>query len=130
MKLLMDNIVSTALFHVIDAKTSYNMLLGLPWLQENFMVLSTWHQCFKYCRNGTVRKVFGDSKPFTEAESHFAVAKYYIEDATKGKEVPPSKEPKLYGDQSVRKNDSSTIEVELSKNLTFTIDSDQDEATV
>ncbi|KAL0458435.1 UNVERIFIED_CONTAM: hypothetical protein Slati_0470700 [Sesamum latifolium] len=46
MELLMDDMVSTALFHVIDAKTSYNMLL--------------------------VRKVLGDSKPFTEIESHCA----------------------------------------------------------
>ncbi|KAL0284134.1 UNVERIFIED_CONTAM: hypothetical protein Sangu_2474100 [Sesamum angustifolium] len=51
MELLMDDMVSTAFFYVIDVKTSYNMLLGHPWLHENFMVLSTWHQRFKYCRN-------------------------------------------------------------------------------
>ncbi|KAL0455756.1 UNVERIFIED_CONTAM: hypothetical protein Slati_0914800 [Sesamum latifolium] len=48
MNLLMEDIFSTALFHVIDAKTSYNMLLGRPWLHENDVVPSTWHQCFKY----------------------------------------------------------------------------------
>ncbi|KAK4381161.1 hypothetical protein Sango_2995100 [Sesamum angolense] len=58
MELLMDDMMSTTLFHVIDAKTFYNMLLGRPWLHENFVVHSTWHQCFKYCRNGTVRKGF------------------------------------------------------------------------
>ncbi|KAL0458203.1 UNVERIFIED_CONTAM: hypothetical protein Slati_0447500 [Sesamum latifolium] len=100
MKLLMDDMVSTALLHVIDAKTSYNMLLGRPWLHEKFVVPSTWHQCFKYCRNGIVRKVLGDSKPFTEAESHFADTKYYIKDDKKGKEVLPSKEPKSYNSQS------------------------------
>ncbi|KAK4404378.1 hypothetical protein Sango_0806400 [Sesamum angolense] len=31
MNLLMEDIFSTALFHVIDAKTSYNMLPGQPW---------------------------------------------------------------------------------------------------
>ncbi|KAL0411007.1 UNVERIFIED_CONTAM: hypothetical protein Slati_3690400 [Sesamum latifolium] len=96
MELLMDDMVSTALLHVIDAKTSYNMLLRHPWLHENFVVPSTWHQYFKYCRNGTVKKVLGDSKPFTEAESHFADAKYYIDDAKKGKEISmkqPSKPP-------------------------------------
>ncbi|KAL0456038.1 UNVERIFIED_CONTAM: hypothetical protein Slati_0943000 [Sesamum latifolium] len=118
-ELLMDDMVSTALFHVIDGKTSYNMLLGRPWLHENSVVPSTWHQCFKYCRNGTVRKVLGDSKSFTEAESHFADAKYYIEDATKGKEVLLPEEPKSYNSQSARKNDSSTIEVELLKGLTL-----------
>ncbi|KAL0420714.1 UNVERIFIED_CONTAM: hypothetical protein Slati_3094300 [Sesamum latifolium] len=48
-ELLIDDMVSTALFHVTDAKTSYNMLLGRPWLHENSVVPSTWHQCFKYC---------------------------------------------------------------------------------
>ncbi|KAL0411209.1 UNVERIFIED_CONTAM: hypothetical protein Slati_3710600 [Sesamum latifolium] len=71
--------------------------------------------CFKYCRNSTVKKVLGDSKPFTEAESHFADAKYYIDNAKKGKEVLPSEESKSHNSQSIRKNDSSTIEVELSK---------------
>ncbi|KAL0440125.1 UNVERIFIED_CONTAM: hypothetical protein Slati_2495500 [Sesamum latifolium] len=92
LQLTMEDMVSTALFHVIDAKTSYNMLLGL-------------------------KKVLGDSKPFTEAESHFADAKYYIEGAKKEKEVLPSEEPKSYSNQSTRKNDSSTIKVELSKDL-------------
>ncbi|KAL0463335.1 UNVERIFIED_CONTAM: hypothetical protein Slati_0221100 [Sesamum latifolium] len=70
--------ISTALFHVIDVKTSYNMLLGQPWLHENGVVPSTWHQCFKNSRDGVVRKVLADDKPFTEAESHFADAKYYL----------------------------------------------------
>ncbi|KAK4390428.1 hypothetical protein Sango_2106100 [Sesamum angolense] len=93
MELLNDDMVLTILFHVIDAKTSYNILL--------------------------VRKVIGDIKTFTEAESHFANIKYHMEDAKKGKEVLPSEEPKPYDNQSVRKNNSSTIEVALSKNLTL-----------
>ncbi|KAL0287171.1 UNVERIFIED_CONTAM: hypothetical protein Sangu_2704100 [Sesamum angustifolium] len=80
-QLTMEDMVLSALFHVIDAKTSYNKLLGHPWLHENAVVPSTWHQCFKYYRNGIVKKVLGDNKPFTEVESHFADAKYYIEDA-------------------------------------------------
>ncbi|KAL0456116.1 UNVERIFIED_CONTAM: hypothetical protein Slati_0950800 [Sesamum latifolium] len=96
LQLTMEDIVSTALFHVIDPKTSYNMLLGRPCLYENAVVPSTWHQYFKYCHNGIVKKVLGDSKPFTEAESHFANAKYYIEGAKKEKEISlkqPSKPP-------------------------------------
>ncbi|KAL0405086.1 UNVERIFIED_CONTAM: hypothetical protein Slati_3822500 [Sesamum latifolium] len=96
LQLTMEDMVSTALFHVIDVKTSYNMLLGRPCI---------------------VKKVLGDSKPFIEAESHFANAKYYIEGAKKEKEVFPSEEPKSYSNQSTRKNDSSTIKVELSKDL-------------
>ncbi|KAL0406996.1 UNVERIFIED_CONTAM: hypothetical protein Slati_4013500 [Sesamum latifolium] len=117
LQLTIEDMVSTALFHVIDAKTSYNMLLGRPWLHENAVVPSTWHQCFKYCCNDIVKKVLGGNKSFTEAESHFADAKYYIEDAKKEKEVLPSEEPKSYSNQSTRKNDSSTIKVELSKDL-------------
>ncbi|KAL0437808.1 UNVERIFIED_CONTAM: hypothetical protein Sradi_0488700 [Sesamum radiatum] len=64
MQLTMEDMVSTLLFHVIDAKTSYNMLLDRP------------------------------CKPFTEAEAHFADVKYYIEGDKKVKEVSPSEEPK------------------------------------
>ncbi|KAL0413583.1 UNVERIFIED_CONTAM: hypothetical protein Sradi_1560000 [Sesamum radiatum] len=89
MQLTMEDMVSTVLFHVIDAKTSYNMLLGRP------------------------------CKRFTEAESHFADAKYYIEGNKKVKEVLPSEEPKSCGNQSTKKNDSSTMKAELSKDLTL-----------
>ncbi|KAL0405438.1 UNVERIFIED_CONTAM: Polyprotein P3 [Sesamum latifolium] len=117
MQLTMEDMVSTPLFHVIDAKTSYNILFDRPWLHENIVVPSTWHQCFKYCHNGIVEKVLGDSKPYTKAESHFADTKYYIEGDKKEKEVLPSEEPKSCGNQNTRKNDSSTIKIELSKDL-------------
>jgi hypothetical protein len=45
----MEDMESNALFHVIDAKTTYNMLLGRPWMHENGIISSTLHQCFKYC---------------------------------------------------------------------------------
>ncbi|KAL0444423.1 UNVERIFIED_CONTAM: Transposon Tf2-12 polyprotein [Sesamum latifolium] len=83
MQLTMEDMVSIALFYVIDAKTSYNILLDRPWLHENIVVPSTWHQYFKYYRNGLVKKVLSDSKSFTKAESHFADVKYYIEGAKK-----------------------------------------------
>lgn len=73
----MDKMSSTAVFYVIDAKTSYHMLLSRPWVHENGIVPSTWHQFFKYCLYSVVKKVFGDDKPFTDAGSHFANAKYY-----------------------------------------------------
>ncbi|PIM99216.1 hypothetical protein CDL12_28292 [Handroanthus impetiginosus] len=85
-QLLMDEISSTALFHVIDAKTSYNMLLGRLWLHENGVVPSTWHQCFKYSRNGMVKRVLADDRPSTEAESYFADAKYYFKKGSRVKE--------------------------------------------
>ena len=70
---------SNMLFHVIDVKTSYNVLLGQPWLHENGVIHSTLHQCFKFYK-GRVKKVEVDTKPFTEVESYFADAKFYTED--------------------------------------------------
>ncbi|KAL0349787.1 UNVERIFIED_CONTAM: hypothetical protein Sradi_4127900 [Sesamum radiatum] len=52
MQLTMEDMVSSTLFHVIDAKTSYNMLLVCPWLHENEVVPSTWHQCFNIVATG------------------------------------------------------------------------------
>ncbi|KAL0282983.1 UNVERIFIED_CONTAM: hypothetical protein Sangu_2918400 [Sesamum angustifolium] len=115
----MEEMVSSALFHVIDAKPSYNMLLSRPWLHGNAVVSSTWHQYFKYCRNGIVKKVLGDNRPFTEVESHLANAKYYIEDSKNGKEVLPPEEPKSCNNQNTRKNNSSTLEPESLKSLTL-----------
>ncbi|KAL0336532.1 UNVERIFIED_CONTAM: hypothetical protein Sradi_4865100 [Sesamum radiatum] len=119
MQLTMEDMVSSALFHVIDGKTSYAMLLDRPWLHENTVVPSTWHQYFKYYCNGIVKKVLSDNKPFTETKSHFADTKYYTEDGKKGKEVLPSEEPKSCNNQNTRKNDPSTLKVELSKDLTL-----------
>ncbi|PIN01384.1 hypothetical protein CDL12_26105 [Handroanthus impetiginosus] len=80
-QLLMDDMSSTALFHIIDAKTSYNMLLGRPWLHENGV-----HQCFKYYKDRMVKIMLTDDKLFTKAESYFANAKYYFEKGSKAKE--------------------------------------------
>ncbi|CAL8990815.1 unnamed protein product, partial [Prunus brigantina] len=78
---------SNTLFQVIDAKTSYNLLLGRPWVHENGIVPSTLHQCFKFYKGG-VKKILGDVKPFTEAESHFADAKFYIDEDMVSKVIP------------------------------------------
>uniref|UniRef100_A0A2N9I0X6 Uncharacterized protein n=1 Tax=Fagus sylvatica TaxID=28930 RepID=A0A2N9I0X6_FAGSY len=51
---------------------------GRPWLHENGIVPSTLHQCFKYSDGKQVKKVIADLQPFTEAESHFADAKFYL----------------------------------------------------
>ncbi|XP_012837904.1 PREDICTED: uncharacterized protein LOC105958447 [Erythranthe guttata] len=77
--LTIEELAASTLFHVIDERTSYHLLLGWPWLHENGIVPSTLHQCFKYLRNGEMMKVDANAKPFTEAESHFADAKLYLE---------------------------------------------------
>ena len=74
----MEDMESNALFHVIDAKTTYNMLLGRPWIHENGIISSTIHQCFKYCRDGQVRKIMADTDPFTIVEAHLADVKFYF----------------------------------------------------
>nr|XP_027102928.1 uncharacterized protein LOC113724201 [Coffea arabica] len=86
LELLIGELSSSALFHIIEAKTSYNMLLGRPWIHENEIIPSTLHQCFKYCRDGIVKKVIADNKPFTEAETHFVDAKFYLHKEAKRKE--------------------------------------------
>ncbi|KAL0286754.1 UNVERIFIED_CONTAM: hypothetical protein Scaly_2783400 [Sesamum calycinum] len=63
---------------------------------EGHVVPFTWYQCFKNYHKGIVEKLLGDNKSFTEAESHFVDAKYYIEDDKNGKEIDlkqPSKPP-------------------------------------
>ena len=72
---------SNALFYVIDAKTTYNMLLERPWIHQNGVVSSTLHQCFKYCKNGEVKTVVVNAKPFTMTEAHYTDAKFYLKDA-------------------------------------------------
>ena len=46
--MLIGEMESSVLFHVIDAKTTYKVLIGRPWLHEYGVVPSTYHQCFKY----------------------------------------------------------------------------------
>ena len=77
----MDGMESSALVHVIDARTTYCLIY------ENMVVYSMLHQCFKYYKNGEVRKVMADTNPFNEAESHYADAKFYFE-VTIDDEVP------------------------------------------
>ncbi|CAL2276467.1 unnamed protein product [Prunus armeniaca] len=78
-ELVIGDLRSNNLFHVIDAKTSYNLLLRRSWVHENGIVPSTLHQCFKFYRGG-VKKILGDVKPFNEAESYFADAKFYMDE--------------------------------------------------
>ncbi|XP_070006610.1 uncharacterized protein [Nicotiana sylvestris] len=73
-----EDMQSSAWLHVINAKTSYNVLLGRPWMHENRLVPSTYHQCLKYYKGEVEKTVVADDEPFTEAESHFADAKFYL----------------------------------------------------
>nr|XP_016466442.1 PREDICTED: uncharacterized protein LOC107789180 [Nicotiana tabacum] len=101
MEITMGDMQSTAWMHVIDAKTSYNLLLGRSWIHENKVVPSTYYQCLKYNKDGVEKKIVADVKPFAEAEAYFADAKFYlknhiikgvkVDDITKakGKKIAP-----------------------------------------
>ena len=66
--------------YVIDADTSYNLLLGRPWIHANWIVLSTLHKCFKYVDdNATVQTVFAEKQPFKGVENYFTDALLYQE---------------------------------------------------
>ncbi|XXG85939.1 hypothetical protein AAC387_Pa11g0934 [Persea americana] len=51
--------------YVVEACTTYSLLLGRPWIHENHVILSTLCQCFKYIDSSlTVRMQFANRKPF------------------------------------------------------------------
>jgi len=81
LELTLGDLLTSLIFHVIDSNTSYKPLLGRPWLHEQGIVASTLHQCLEYYCGGQ-RKINGDVKPFTKAESHFAESKFFEEDFT------------------------------------------------
>ena len=91
---------SSTIFHVIDTRSSYNLLLGRPWIHENVVVSSTLHQCLKYYQEG-VKVIQDDTKPFTEAESHFKDAKFYMDEDTVPEALP--KEIKSTGKATPKK---------------------------
>jgi hypothetical protein len=71
-------------FHIIDAATSYNALIGRPWLHESGVIPSTLHQCIKYkYQSGDIVRIFADKKPFAIAETFYADAKFYFEPVDK-----------------------------------------------
>jgi hypothetical protein len=51
--------------YVIEADTSYNMLLGCPWIHDNFIIPSTLHQVMKYVdEQGEIRTLIAEKQPF------------------------------------------------------------------
>ncbi|KAJ6850645.1 uncharacterized protein M6B38_263985 [Iris pallida] len=59
--------------YVIDADTSYNILLGRPWIHDYMIVPSTLPQCFKYVdKHGFVKTEFADIDPFKGVESYYS----------------------------------------------------------
>jgi len=78
LKVELDNLYTDTLFHVIDADTSYNALLGRPWLHTSKAIASTLHQCLKYTdEHGNEKTICGDTNPFHGEDVNYADAKFY-----------------------------------------------------
>jgi len=125
--LIIGDLCTTSIFHVIDSKTSYKLLLGRPGLHDHGVIASTLHQRLKYYRDGE-KKVNGDTKPFTKAESYFTHAIFFDKDAPLKEAMPAtisstgkrSEEDTLgiiHGGPSVNVKQSRPSEKETSKPL-------------
>ncbi|XP_070018032.1 uncharacterized protein [Nicotiana sylvestris] len=108
LEITIEDMQSSAWLHVIDAKTSYNVLLGRPWIHENKVVPSTYHQCLKYYEGEVEKKIVADDEPFTEAESHFADAKFYLKNRIV-KEIKDDGGMKSKNDEPITKRVEVTI---------------------
>lgn len=87
------DVKSHTLIYVIDAKTSYNLLLGRPWVYKNKVVSSTLHQCIKYVKDGKVVKINADINPFADTKSYFIDVKFYLDSCELGMEKPTLANP-------------------------------------
>lgn len=70
---------SRATFHVIEASTSYHLLVGRAWMHPNGIVPSTLHQCAKGVPNGMLVTIEPSSAPFSRDEAHHIDAAYYTD---------------------------------------------------
>lgn len=58
------NMIAHRTCYVVEAQTTYNLLLGRPWIHENYVMPSTWRQCFKYIDDDfIVKRQFANKKP-------------------------------------------------------------------
>jgi len=80
--------LSTSSIQVIDAKVSYKLLLGQPWLHELEIIAFTLRQCLKYYQEREM-KINNNINPFTKVESHFADTRFLEKDDAP-KETMPS----------------------------------------
>src|SRR3954462_4558776 len=66
--------------YVIDMDTSYNLLLGWPWIHRNHIMPSTLHQVMKYVdAQGQVRTLVAEQRPFKGVKNYFTDALLYQE---------------------------------------------------
>ena len=64
--------------YIIDVDTSYNLLLGRPWIHANNIIPSTLHQVMKYTdESGEVRTLIAEKHPFKGVENYFTDSVLY-----------------------------------------------------
>src|SRR4051812_33797525 len=64
--------------YIIDANTSYNLLLRRLWIHKNHIVPSALHQVMKYVdAQGQVHTLVAEQHPFKEVENYFTDALLY-----------------------------------------------------
>ncbi|XP_026459159.1 uncharacterized protein LOC113359796 [Papaver somniferum] len=57
-------IQSKTKFHVIEQEPDYHMILGQPWLYDNKVVPSTYHQCMKALLNNKIVRIAASASPY------------------------------------------------------------------
>src|SRR3954465_136072 len=78
--LLVNSVFGCDILTAYNADTSYNLLLGQPWIHRNHIVPSTLHQVMKYVDDqGQVRTLVAEQCPFKGVESYFTDALLYQE---------------------------------------------------
>ncbi|XP_075645316.1 uncharacterized protein LOC142616303 [Castanea sativa] len=70
-------IVALTIFHVINSKVSYHVLLGRPWLHKYRFIPSTYHQCIKGRLNGRPIRIPANLNPFSQGEVNFVETMFY-----------------------------------------------------
>ena len=79
LEIVIGDLQAITIFHVIDLRTTYKMLLGRPWIHENGVVTSTLHRYFKFYKQ-RIRKIDANTKSFLETKLHFVDVKFYTKD--------------------------------------------------
>ena len=110
---MVGKIKSPVKFHVIDAPTTYHLLLGKIWMHRYDVIPSTFYQYLKGIWKEKVMEVLASTNPFFAEEAHFTEAVFFNEFAdgevtpkplnairlpdwttTEGPTVEPSRMPK------------------------------------
>ena len=78
LKCQFEDLRSEVTCYVINADTSYNLLLGRTWIHRNSIVPSTLHQVMKYIDgSGKVRTLIAERHPFKGIENCFTNSLLY-----------------------------------------------------